>query len=587
MFSIPEVVKGTKTVEWQLNPTDLGLVGDTIGLKAGKTQVGAIVAQADIQPAKFGHLIVDNNASPVRLAPSQDTQNAIANGGYDKVQVFVKRLDDRFGEFLQSPSGNSDELLWSGNWTDFQQTFEQGGLQPQTFDEMLGQGGYKNLSQDRLYGTRVQVYYEFLEGSEVKETANEHHYIYRWVNAHDPSELNSPEYDDNILFHRTLADGQGGFGRTKVVDLRLPNGVNTTFEGDLENSPFEFSSSGEWKFDPVTATSVDSPHSETVTIKANGVEIGDLVALGTATAPTTIGLNLGQFKSAFRELLMIYDWNEAENEFTSYEHFYNISILGIEESASLIVEPSDAFEDELGFKEAVQALDGSSNADITTLLDRVAIELWDDVQDNFQNLTQGFQFLWGTGDVTLNWDKLSNNENVTGFPFSVDGHAEGDRDRENLAERLGNDNITDVAKTWALAEGLNHHVSGDFIPNDDFPGIRLYLPYIASSYSGLNYQNFGQYASDIASQEIAHTFGLLDAYRTINVTQGAINVTQGESLYPFDIMSLPSQLGNVIFSGEHENLLRAALGFHTTIPLNPEIQLFRDNFNLPEDTQGI
>jgi hypothetical protein len=211
---------------------------------------------------------------------------------------------------------------------------------------------FTDLNRDRLYGSRfLTTEYTRNRQGTIRDTKS--YLSYRWVNAVDPEpamieadpektmkrSVDLPDgVDDTAVFHRTLADGPGGFVRDKNVDVRVPKSFKTTFNSqNQQNNDFQFQYSSPildrraqgqvtWHFDPVDANNqqkcyqykfLDKDRGERgetvmvpidcktdiVDIVANGNNVGTLQVRGTATEPVEIRLNLEGFKNELRRII--------------------------------------------------------------------------------------------------------------------------------------------------------------------------------------------------------------------------------------------------------------------------------------------
>ena len=172
---------------------------------------------------------------------------------------------------------------------------------------MFGSGGFANLTRDQLYGAVIRI-------TQVQVNADGSHkgdmftyYTYRWVSAvHADDALDKA--GNTAAFHRTFADGKNGFVREKQVDFHLPDSVSTTLVGTKPDSPYRLDTGHlPWTFDPPeVGFSI-----ETFKIEANDLldgtdtktDVGQIVARGRATAPTTISIDEAGFKSEFKRVI--------------------------------------------------------------------------------------------------------------------------------------------------------------------------------------------------------------------------------------------------------------------------------------------
>ena len=226
---------------------------------------------------------------------------------------------------------------------------------------------FKDLDRDRLYGSRFLVTEaSYNQNNEpVKDSTS--YLSYRWINAVDPEatmgrSVDLPDgVDDTGVFHRTLADGPGGFVRSKNIDLRLPGAFQTTFESqNQQNNEFQYSNPARnrggkvtWQFDPVDANNQVKCYetkkpvlndenvpvaieckTDLVDIVADGNNVGTLQVRGTATEPVEIKLDLDGFQNELRriidtsEVIEIFDDELKEKQLFSTQDNQPISIKG-------------------------------------------------------------------------------------------------------------------------------------------------------------------------------------------------------------------------------------------------------------------
>ena len=168
----------------------------------------------------------------------------------------------------------------------------------------------------------------------------------------------------------------------------------------------------------------------------------------------------------------------------------------------------------------------------------------------------------GDADVEMDWEDTGPD---------VLGSATGDRNKAFLLNLLSDPRVPDAAKEWALAEGLNQSVqnTGRF-----------------SAAGGITWESsisLGAFLANTVSHEVAHTFGLKDAY--LDAATGATNVPPMP-----DLMNAASDFsGALSFGVDNMRLLEAAMGFapNTELALLQALELFRKNFNLSGSASGI
>jgi hypothetical protein len=137
------------------------------------------------------------------------------------------------------------------------------------------------------------------------------------------------------------------------------------------------------------------------------------------------------------------------------------------------------------------------------------------------------------------------------------------------------------AKMWGLAENLNTTVV-----NDGGFGIAIHMMWNSPA-------TFAQYIANTVSHEIAHTYGLNDAYTTAVRPYFAPNTaganTRGNAK-PYDIMMAGSPGDpNLTFRAQNIQLLQAAMGVsrNSATALLNAVQQYRDTIGLPGSVNGV
>src|SRR5262249_8535459 len=139
---------------------------------------------------------------------------------------------------------------------------------------------------------------------------------------------------------------------------------------------------------------------------------------------------------------------------------------------------------------------------------------------------------------------------VLPFGEAIYGRADGDRNKSYLEEFLDStrDDLPLVAVQWALAEGLNNSVS-----NSGRIAVAINFNW------GQAMTPFSTYVANTVSHELAHTFGLLDAYTSAG-DGGAAMCISGNCI-PFDLMRAGSIVDpDLSFLPANTTLLQLALG---------------------------
>lgn len=287
-----------------------GTINPTAGVKDNSTLFkGAVDATANVtysfsvDPVELKHTPPDVKVQDVfgfkdsNLLPKWNIKN-----NADTFLNVTIEADGPYNEFLQGKL--VDSLNANGGTYYF-------GLDPGkdiTFDTLYAPlaNQVKNLKADQLYATNFRI---TTSGNGI-QTATREVNIGRFLSVVDPDGLSNK--GNNAYFVKTLADGAGGFVRTKEIDLHLPQNVETNFVGTGQNAAQfgfggEYNGSGSiaWTFDPdqIPAKYQDpvSSHAN-VKIHIGGKPLpGEIIAQGTAIKPTTLGVNKAEFEKLLLE----------------------------------------------------------------------------------------------------------------------------------------------------------------------------------------------------------------------------------------------------------------------------------------------
>ena len=591
-----------------------------------------------------GHLIVNNHNVPISIGKSQGLQNLAEELIFDYAKVYVNLVDNdgfsTFNKFLETPQGTTGERLWSAdlNRSDLLNRNSYIDIQPKDYEEMFGSGGYKNITQDRLYGSRVQVWYEFYEsGGRKVGSANDHHYLYRWVNAHDP-EPNLPAYNQSVLFERTLADGTDGFIREKTVNVYAPPNLTTVFESYTNSDTFSYGSpvrvksgqdlfSTSWTFDPqnsgnFTDRIVLKTHVGGDTyLSFDGMD--SLFVNGKATPPTIIDLNLNKFKNEMRRILSMVRWTENGR----WEYPYGLPFDSLSIGSGFLDTYGDVLFGISNEAWGSMGMGGQPNIFYNSRLNEglreefvqsLAEEVYREVIKDFalvNNNVTAIQFSRnGGGDFQVKWGEvLSGSATVygaSGYTYGELGTLVSPIDIDRSIESiLRSTSTSHKAKSWALANALNQYKSANIKVN-----LAQHLDWSQASRDANT--TFAQFITNTISHEIAHTFGINEGYvdpdflTTLpNITPYSTFVEQtgiawDASALPFDLMmqGFPST-SNLSFSTTNINLLKSSLGIHqesallqpilinhptqnVSVTLSP-LQVYGLGFNFHNDSLGI
>jgi membrane-associated phospholipid phosphatase len=421
--------------------------------------------------------------------------------------------------------------------------------------------GVDKLLRDRLYGSRIKVSDTLTNADGSRTKTVKSYYLYRWVDALD-AQAALAKSGNTAIFARTFVDGTGSFTRTKNIDIRQGLDMKTNFTGTSNEfrygQLFKGVDRAQWVFDPISAGS----KTDTITIQADDtINIGQLTAKGTATAPTTVNINLSGYQAELGRVLqaMVRNVGNDGNLNTADDVFTYTLAGGTTQTASSRFTSQFA-----GFLPGNNFTTAQLNAKLQQEGQALAAAVAADYNPiNLPNRLPGYQFVSSGGDVTMNWfDVVFNNSDVF-------GSANFDSDTTTLGTLLLTSTlVSQSAKQIALSEAINQRVSdsGQF-------GVGINIDWTSTA-------TFAQYVANTVSHEIGHPFGLLDAYWGPNSTPTP----------PNDIMRSGNRNdGDLTFAPSHRQLLAAALGMQNNgdLPITAGLNIYRLNFNNPTSNIGL
>ncbi len=431
------------------------------------------------------------------------------------------------------------------------------GLQPHRFELLPGQSQdiivdlldfapvLKTLTADQLFAVNVHVT-GFASNAPGELLIDETFAIVRYVPVVDPA-------GERAEFLKTLADGSGGFTRGKRVDYHLPVEVDTTITSTDDpnfilnrDGPLFGEGATTWLYDPVSAAN----RFGRATITVGEDELPQRLPMhGTAVRPTIISPDRNEF-----EILLAAFLDDARH--------FTVTPGTLLASQTFI----DEFKDGIPFFHGGTLTQDQLDKRKDTIL-AAGNELVNAVSADFAPVNgsfSGYTVLHNGGDVAVEWR-----------PVISDGSAglgDRDRDRDRLQAALPDPDLPDVAKEWVFAESLNPQPVNAIELNFDIHAARW----------NNNKTPFPTFIANTVSHELGHTFGLNDAYLD--------TPSMPEPLAPFDIMSSAHRnMTDRAFADVNVDTLRAAIGLAPDAPgaLQSAIQMYRRNFNLPNNTVGI
>ncbi len=356
--------------------------------------------------------------------------------------------------------------------------------------------------------------------------------------------------------------------------MHLPASVNTSLTGA---TPFGFGDplTGEttavWTFRPFEA----GLRTADVAVIADNVQVGQLLAEGTATARTVIDINEAGFKAEMERVIRALNGTPGADGIpgTVDDVISYIRADGFHKTASnrfktefagfLPTERQPGPDGVLG-----TADDTFAGGDLAMRIDTEFIRLRDAVMEDY-NAVNGTSVAYTFGTVSPDVTMVWKDHNQPG----VGGQAESDTLPFSQTFEIRNGEISEAAKEWLLAEGLNKEVknTGEFA--------------VSNAIEWTSDITFGAKLSAVVSHEVAHTFGLNDAYLKVPGGAGAVNTDPQPDIMNASFFGD----GDRGFTTNNVTLLQAALGFHPNgdLPLKDALRMFRNNFNLPFSGQGI
>jgi Tol biopolymer transport system component len=501
-----------------------------------------------------------------------------------------------------------------------------------SYDQMFGPNGFQSLPRDRLYGSSITVTETLQNADGSMQVAATTYFIYRWIDVVDPVAA-ATRSGKTAAFFRTLADGPDGFVRQKNVDMFLPNGVATSFAGAAPEFKYPAEYRGrdiaQWYFDPSPQPGA-SPKIDSLAIHAGLLKVGELVAVATFTAPTQVNVNLhgpGGYKDELKRVLMQlrdvfilgpngvpggpgddnsdgtpndineYGWPGSDDgPISIYDYGNSIATLSVNGKSVDVLAPLPGskfvvaspnfiaeFEGYLP-RDRMSGPDGLlGNGDDTFVgrpgltfdefLDLKALEILTAIRDDYLpvNATaQSISIDSAHGEVAFQW------KDVVDSGRQIYGSADFDRDSVSIRNALANRALPEAAREWAIVEGLNRSAAnkGRFA--------------VAININWSSPATFAQFVANTVSHELAHTFGIDDAY--YDTPEGAAKPTGAVNVFPLDIMRAGNRFDwDLGFSSYNETLIAASLGAAESRdkPLEAEMPLYRRNVNLPKSRIGI
>ena len=463
---------------------------------------------------------------------------------------------------------------------------------PKTYDEMFNAStgfanGFSDLLRDQLYGSKIKITEILQKPNGTRSYDIYTFYQYRWVDVVDAPHAEARN-GGTAAFHKTLATSLAE--RPKIIDIHLPASVQTTFSlpvgGPEEGEHFNFGGpvSGEgttlWRYSPVPAS--DGEEAGAALIEVGNVLVGGVLATATAIQPAIIDLNETGFVQELIRVLralratpgpdgtpgtaddVVFYPRADGNQVTASEQF-KLAFPGFlpanrqPGTDGVLFNDDDTFS---GGTLGLRALEEFGRLEVA-------------VRNDFNAVQANLPVAFTIGDpdpdddldpdVTINWKDLA--PGVSGETPVLDLNP-------MFEPLIKSEKIGAAAKEWALAEYLN--VSPDLDKAD------VSISYAIQFASNIT---LAQKIANTASHEIAHTFGINEAYFK---PEGA---AFARDVFPMgDLMNTArNEDGNKVFTKSHATLLQAAMGLHRDgdLPLTDALTLYRENFYLPRSLQHL
>ena len=524
-----------------------------------------------------------------------------------KTQPFISvtiEVDGALGQFAKPVNGSLDLVSQSFTLSAGTGITKKFDFDPKTYAEMFkGGNGFADLNNDQLYGARIKIteIRQNADGSRTRDIYT--YYQNRFVAAVEETSA-SKQSGDLMAFFRANTDG---VVRTNKVELFLPNTVQTSFTGG--GAPFtlagSYSGNGTLvgKFDPDKAGyDQKSAFNIQVSDAKGALTVGAVTAVGTGTAPTKISVDEAGYRTELSRAIKAISLVTlpgadktlgTADDTTRYFYDYGGGVgpmalpgkdgkagtaddvnINVVVAANQLGDVGPSFIAEFG---AFLPDKAYTAKDFSTMLDKQVAAMKAAVVEDYTVAGKQYQVVAvnAGADVTMSWQ-----DTFFGAAKSlVYGFADFDRLTKYMSTYLAlrpaggaGATIGQAALEHAVAEGLNFKVvnSGQF-------GVAINFDWTSGA-------TFAQYVANTVSHELAHTFGLNDAY--VNIAgKGSPPVDP-----PNDIMRSGNVAdGNLSFAATNVALLQAALGIQPDgqTPITAAVKEYRTNFNLPGSLAGL
>jgi hypothetical protein len=476
-------------------------------------------------------------------------------------------------------------------------TLSAGDKQTKTFSitsKLFDPEGLASLDHDQLYGSSIKIteIHQFADGKRTRDVRT--FFLYRWVDLTRTVFGEPQPGEGRAFFQRTLVGLEMPVDRIKNVELYLPSAIPTTFEAlSIPDEVFTVPSFAigeevsQWHFKPVVA----GHNNRIFAIKAGvpnpvtpPVQVGTLDLRGTGILPTTIAPNRAGFESTLTDLIMRLNQVPGPGGPGTADDKIDYILVNSNPTRKTVTVSQRFKADFEGFMPldrqdpGANAMLGDGDdrftaAQLASLQLRVRAEgskYFNAFKQKFANIPTGVAGLtvynvtegFSHPDVSMEWGPDNGPQSEIGdLGLSF---LDVETDPGQFMSDFDNPGIPEAVKELRLTQFINQEVSGGVIVG--------HLGYLLVSTN----VSVGEFAANLAAHEVAHTFGVPNAYEILPDAP-FIKATEPVN----DVM-------NALFAGDHFRfftpdtiaLLQAAMGVQPNgdTPLKEALEVFKTNF---------
>ena len=485
----------------------------------------------------------------------------------EPTRAFIVTVDGRLGDFMDS---TGDVPLDANSYTSAAHRYDPLAMSAdaKTYQDLFGAGGIAGEGADVLYGATIDVTQTDTQPDGSTITQETTYYLYRWFDVIDASQAIDAT-GDTAAFLRTVVGGS----QSKQITLDVPDNIQTSFQGsDADDfdygGSYTHSDTATWEFHPQAASSLDDPTTDTVTILSDGQDVGKVTALGLATDPTTIGLNLDVFESILTITVL---------SLQTDPHTGKVYYPYTETAGRVAVSQNVAQNDFPGFPLGLATYTKAQLQTMDTDIGNIASRLGQAVQTDFGYVntgagvseSQGYTVVAGAGDVNIRWDTevVDDGDQVYG-DYSNGPAGDVDLARDTLTPWLASTALSNAAKEWGLVQTLN-----ELTTDTARVAVALNLEAVNT--------DLGTYIANSVDHEAAHAFGVNDGYYYPDPT----DTSKVVNLPPFDVMAAGDAKDPDLTFGQHDlELMQAAIGLESSDPdvLRGMLGFYEGRYNEPD-----